>query len=144
MPLLTLHRPNFCAECGKKILRLRWRLWTNRKFCNACAAELRRQQWVEATVLIVSIFLAGFIVANQLKTPPPPLIIQRKENGQASANTSINPSTNSPLANIEEIYICGARTKKGKPCSRRVHGPVRCWQHKGEKAMLPQEKLVVK
>jgi hypothetical protein len=25
-----------------------------------------------------------------------------------------------------------------------VHGPVRCWQHKGMPAMLPQEKLLVK
>jgi hypothetical protein len=44
----------------------------------------------------------------------------------------------------EEVYLCGARTKKGTPCSRRVHGPVRCWQHKGSPAMLPQEKLLVK
>jgi hypothetical protein len=43
-----------------------------------------------------------------------------------------------------DVYICGARTKKGMPCSRRVHGPVRCWQHKGMPAMLPQEKLLVK
>ena len=42
------------------------------------------------------------------------------------------------------VYICGARTKKGTPCSRRVHGPVRCWQHKGMPAMLPPEKLLVK
>jgi len=44
----------------------------------------------------------------------------------------------------EKTYICGARTKKGTPCSRRVRGPVRCWQHKGAQAMLPLEKLVVK
>jgi hypothetical protein len=45
---------------------------------------------------------------------------------------------------LEQIYTCGARTKKGTPCSRRVHGPVRCWQHKGAKAMLPPDKLLVK
>jgi hypothetical protein len=44
----------------------------------------------------------------------------------------------------EQVYTCGARTKKGTPCSRRVHGPVRCWQHKGAAAMLPAEKLMVK
>ena len=143
MPLLTLHRPNFCAECGTKILRLGWRLWTNRKFCDGCATKLRKQRWTEATFLIVGIFLAGFALATELKTPPPPLIIQRKDAGPASANATNNPSTNLPPATIEEIYICGARTKKGKPCSRRVHGPVRCWQHKGEKAILPQEKLRV-
>jgi len=55
-------------------------------------------------------------------------------------------SQTTPLATIveEKTYICGARTKKGTPCSRRVRGPVRCWQHKGAQAMLPLEKLVVK
>jgi hypothetical protein len=43
----------------------------------------------------------------------------------------------------EVISICGARTKKGTPCSRRVRGTGRCWQHKGLPAMLPPEKLIV-
>jgi hypothetical protein len=41
----------------------------------------------------------------------------------------------------EAVYICGAPTKKGTPCSRRVKGGGRCWQHLGQAAMLPQEKL---
>ena len=41
------------------------------------------------------------------------------------------------------IYICGAQTKKGTPCSRRVKGNVRCFQHTGMPAMLPPEKLRV-
>jgi hypothetical protein len=45
----------------------------------------------------------------------------------------------------EVIYICGARTKKGTPCQRRVRGAaVRCYQHKGMPAMLPPEKLIVR
>lgn len=42
----------------------------------------------------------------------------------------------------ETAYFCGAQTKKGSPCSRRVKGNVRCWQHKGQPAMLPPEKLI--
>jgi hypothetical protein len=49
-----------------------------------------------------------------------------------------------PPAAEADVYTCGARTKKGSPCSRRVHGPVRCWQHFGLPALLPQEKLLVK
>ena len=41
----------------------------------------------------------------------------------------------------EEAYICGAQTKKGTPCSRRVKGNVRCYQHKGMPAMLAADKL---
>lgn len=30
------------------------------------------------------------------------------------------------------LYFCGAITKKGTPCSRRVKSPGRCWQHIGQ------------
>lgn len=43
----------------------------------------------------------------------------------------------------EAVYICGAQTKKGTPCSRRVRGGGRCWQHLGQPAILPREKLLV-
>jgi len=141
MPFLTLYRPNFCAECGAKILRLRWRLWTNRKFCDACARTLRRQRWTIAGLITSVIFITGLFVGYKLQPSPSPLIIQRGEPAAIDSNSASTPSQ--PLT-VEEVYICGARTKKGKPCSRRVHGPVRCWQHKGEKAMLPQEKLKIK
>ncbi len=41
----------------------------------------------------------------------------------------------------ETAYFCGAQTKKGTPCSRRVKNNSRCWQHVGQSAMLPPEKL---
>lgn len=30
------------------------------------------------------------------------------------------------------VYFCGAITKKGTACSRRVKQPGRCWQHQGQ------------
>jgi len=48
-----------------------------------------------------------------------------------------------PTDPSEVVYVCGARTKKGTPCSRRVRGPGRCWQHRGMPAILPPSKLVV-
>lgn len=42
---------------------------------------------------------------------------------------------------VEPIYFCGAATKKGTPCSRKVKGNIRCYQHEGMPAMLPPEKL---
>lgn len=42
----------------------------------------------------------------------------------------------------ETVYFCGAQTKKGTPCSRKVKGYNRCWQHLGQTAMLPKNKLV--
>ena len=44
----------------------------------------------------------------------------------------------------EPMYYCGAETKKGTPCSRRVKGNIRCFQHQGMPAMLPADKLRIK
>lgn len=41
----------------------------------------------------------------------------------------------------EPVYFCGAQTKKGTPCTRKVKGGGRCWQHLGQTAILPKEKL---
>jgi hypothetical protein len=35
----------------------------------------------------------------------------------------------------ETVYYCGAMTKKGTPCTRRVKTPDRCWQHVGQASM---------
>ena len=47
-----------------------------------------------------------------------------------------------PIEAAEKVYFCGAPTKKGTMCSRRVKNGGRCWQHEGQTAMLPQEKLL--
>ena len=156
---LTMYKPNFCAECGTKLLRLRWHVWTSRRFCNNCARHLRKVRFVPALFTALALIIAGYVAGRVRRPFPPPLIIERrsssplsdKEPGtstlRSSASESGPNSTEARVsypATVEETYLCGARTKKGSPCSRRVHGPVRCWQHKGMPAMLPQEKLLVK
>jgi hypothetical protein len=47
----------------------------------------------------------------------------------------------SQSAAVEPVYMCGAKTKKGMPCSRKVKGNVRCWQHLGQEAMLSAKEL---
>ena len=81
--------------------------------------------------------LLAVLIGRGWKRELPPLVIQRPVSAPSA-------STTQPAVTTEETYICGARTKKGTPCSRRVRGPVRCWQHKGAQAMLPLEKLIVK
>jgi len=82
----------------------------------------------------------GIMFGRAIRPAPPPLVIQR--NIVSSSATGLPQQA--PSIVIEDTYLCGARTKKGTPCSRRVHGPVRCWQHKGLPAMLPLEKLKIK
>ena len=53
------------------------------------------------------------------------------------------PETAPPAASQEDLYFCGAQTKKGSPCTHKVKGGGRCWQHLGQPAMMAQEKLLV-
>jgi hypothetical protein len=69
-----------------------------------------------------------------------------------AANVDDNLPKNLPPANLprpsatenlravsapEAVYVCGARTQKGTPCSRRVKAAgMRCWQHAGKASML--------
>jgi hypothetical protein len=99
---------------------------------------------------------------NRSETPKP---LQSPENQKVVSQVTANaqpllqpPSVNNqtkpvlqapktePIQNgnvpKEIAYFCGAQTKKGTPCSRRVKGGGRCWQHAGQPAILPPEKLV--
>lgn len=160
-----MYRPNFCAQCGEKIIRLRWRLWTSRKFCDDCAPHLRTYRILRPAMMGISIFSLGFVAGRAGRPASPPLVIERSQSSPLSSsgsppsidskgrtefsaslgsNSGAEPADGQQTRTEEEVYICGARTKKGTPCSRRVHGPVRCWQHKGLPAMLALEKLKVK
>jgi hypothetical protein len=101
------------------------------------------------------IALVAFAFGRYLRPVPPPLIIQRAANsplsgspaGPGSASDRVHQAKQNPGATAanEEGYICGARTRKGSPCRRRVHvAGERCFQHKGLPAMVPLEKLVIK
>jgi hypothetical protein len=125
---------------------------------------LRKERLLLRTVASIALLSIGLVAGRAARPVAPPLTIERSWNSplygphdlrnernekdvetvSATANSE-NPRTKPQTSTTEEVvYICGARTKKGKPCSRRVHGPVRCWQHKGMPAMLTEEQLVVK
>jgi hypothetical protein len=65
-------------------------------------------------------------------------LIEERNSVAAAENQA--PASNSPRTKTEQrstqsnssteaVYYCGATTKKGTPCTRRVKGPGRCWQH---------------
>ena len=81
-------------------------------------------------------------LSGEPKQPP------KAPTSEAPPLTAPQPAASRPPAVSQEkldgpVYICGAQTKKGTPCSRRVKGNVRCFQHTGMPAMLPPEKLRV-
>lgn len=149
----NLYKPNFCSECGERVVGTRSRLWTSRRFCRACAPRFRRGALKRSLLLASLLFLPGLLLGRWLRPTPPPLVIERGARtaaplppAPAKAQPAYGPdgtANERPTDPAEVVYICGARTKKGTPCQRRVRAPERCWQHRGKPAMLPPSKLAV-
>src|SRR5947209_1761928 len=173
MENLTMYKPNFCSECGARIERSRWHLWTSRKFCSDCFPRFRKAQLLLPLIAGAILFSIGFVGGRAIRPAPPPLIVERGELPTAIAPSAKSESkaveaeasesaTTTAAAKPEPSYgpdgttaerptdpdeiitICGARTQKGTPCQRRVRGTGRCWQHRGLPAMIPLEKRIVK
>ena len=155
-----MYQPNFCAECGTRIERAHWRWWTSRRFCPGCEKSDRRGRVIRLLVACLTLLGLGFGLGRALRPAPPPLVIERgayispapatNAAQTSAANRPPTPAagpdgtpTERPTDPNEVVSICGARTRKGTPCQRRVRGTGRCWQHLGNKAMLPPEKLIV-
>ena len=170
-----LFRPSYCCNCGEKIERVEWKLWTSRRFCELCSTDFAVQEYsVKGVILLVSV-VAVFgvvklltpakqpdLVAKKSVDRPSNTVVERNANeavvqtpAQAvnsvedraprtlAAMPAANIAARSPVAVAETVYMCGAATKKGAPCSRKVRANIRCWQHTGQPAMLPPDQLRV-
>jgi hypothetical protein len=158
-----MYRPNFCSDCGSRIERARWRLWTSRRFCRDCAPRFRRAQFLLPIIAGTALFCIGLAFGRVARPAPPPLIVERGQlpevnlvpvkgveqiaGSETETNTSSAPkseptygpdgtATERPTDPAEIVSLCGARTQKGTPCQRRVRGTGRCWQHKGMPAII--------
>lgn len=150
---------NFCRNCGARLSHKGWRLWMRGALCNDCARRPGVSTRARTIVGMVLLTGAAFSFGRCLRPAPPPLIIQRAANSPLSdapldlnsiAKHGASPSTQDVASQTsatddEPAYICGARTKKGTPCRRRVHlAGERCYQHKGRTAAVAPDKLVIK
>ncbi|HEY2866891.1 MAG TPA: hypothetical protein VGJ02_07355 [Pyrinomonadaceae bacterium] len=49
------------------------------------------------------------------------------------------------VTEVDAVYYCGAATKKGTPCTRRVkRAGERCWQHQGMPAMAENAQKIMR
>ena len=165
-----MYRPNFCAECGERVVRARWRPWTSGRFCAVCGRRFRKRRVVAALLLCLTLFGLGFAFGSRgaRTTQTPLLVVERGTDASPLSSSAVRTSPGvddegsapsppaqetrygpdgtsgeRPTEPTEVVSMCGARTQKGTPCQRRVRGTGRCWQHRGKSAMLPPSKLVV-
>lgn len=151
-----MYHPKFCCECGERILREKWRLWTSRRYCDNCAKHYQKKQIIAPIIASVALLGGGLLAGRSMRSGQPPILEksqlvtltstpERKQKINSQQNINAQTNINAQQTPSEQpAYYCGARTQKGMPCMRRVRGPVRCWQHEGKPAMMPQEKLLIK
>lgn len=139
----------------------------SRKFCDLCQTELRGKDWAPkigaaAVVLILTAFVSSFFQPVQPAKPAAEQQVARLPTpgraaeignlnatpaGQLQSQNGISSNTQTKAllsqqkpgvsVTTEPVYYCGAATRKGTPCSRKVkHAGERCWQHKGMPSML--------
>jgi len=182
-----LFRPSFCCNCGERIERSEWKLWTSRRFCQLCSTDFTIQELlpkgivalaaIVAVIGVVNYFSNGQTRSNLVLTRAADKQAAQEQNAGVKTATTLQsnlPAQSEPkqiaaVPTVNEkavprtlaavppadaavrlapqstgpVYFCGAETKKGTPCSRKVKGNVRCWQHAGMPAMLPADKLLV-
>ena len=149
-----LYKPNFCCNCGEKIERMEWNLLTSRRFCPSCSPELKRHDLLPRASVVAGglalMFGFGSLWAGSEAAPPAataqPVGIRTAVAPTANVQPVIEaqPVTAEPnQARVAEpqgpaetrnsaAYFCGALTKKGTPCSRKVKVKGgRCFQHEG-------------
>lgn len=155
------YRPRFCCQCGERIERPEWTLLSSRRFCQFCETEVGHHDWTPRLILWLGLVLSFVGLMNYMGPPGagrelvqrPPIEAPSVETGKTANFGSAAPApvpsresevventrvaTPLPVAKEaptppEKVALCGARTKKGRPCSRRVKGGGRCWQHEGK------------
>ena len=155
-----LYRPHFCCHCGEKIVRAKWTPLTSRRFCDFCAVEQKQHDLLpRAAAVVMLIFgaagISSYLGGGKHADPAPRAAISPRTELQVapskSNSTSIATNRNAAAASnvensaantkqrepiressTEAVYYCGALTKKGTACTRRVKSLGRCWQHLGQ------------
>ena len=157
-----LYRPNFCCNCGEKIERVEWNLLTSRRFCAVCSSENSRHDLFPRLAItsgaLALMFGIGTLWTNSgqaelkplessagIKQASAPATLVQPVNavGETRPEQQLKPNNGTPdsagtgtgtveTERAEGKFFCGALTKKGTPCSRKVKGKgLRCFQHEG-------------
>lgn len=156
-----LYRPIFCCHCGEKITRPKWLPWTSRRFCEFCQVEQMQHELLPKVGAVLAILLgaAGMVsylsgagekdtgtsvkirrLGHDSNSGPnaqptahlsPPTLSPKPHSSDATTSTKLQRGAQAE-SSTEPVYHCGAKTRKGTPCTRRLKTKGRCWQHTGQ------------
>jgi hypothetical protein len=156
-----MFRPKYCCNCGEKVEREEWRIWTSRRFCDLCSTEYKHIDLFPYGAVGLGLLLSVLGISGILGGSSEPDLARNPNTTSSStsssatlkshqaANTARQDTVTTPTiseprqptpqnteqprkkenSSEDEVFYCGAPTKKGTPCTRRVKTKGNCWQH---------------
>ena len=135
----------FCSGCGRELKAKRRGFRPFRAFCPRCAPSWRRIRHLR--VAAFGLLLTGsFVLGRYSYTPEPLYLIGTPVDSQsARAQSAIRQNGVAVTGDGKSIpqnqkqqpdptdaaeTLCGAPTKSGRPCRRKVRGGGYCYQHR--------------
>jgi hypothetical protein len=127
----------FCSECGERLTVSRATLWPRRALCYRCAPSYRRSHFLMAGAFILTL-AAGFLGGWIARKPEPFYFIGTPVDSSVHVVSPFDTKSEPAKAKTVEIQqtevpdgtLCGATTRSGKGCRRKVRGGGHCWQHR--------------
>ena len=165
-----LFKPKYCCNCGEKIERAEWRLWTSRRFCPLCETEFKSYDLLPRAVVVAGLVFVLFGLGSYFRgqdmnvparlstvstrstqkvKPAPARSVSMEDSSSQSSPFGSGAGSEEPIKQINEqpkkekdtsdetVFYCGALTKKGTPCTRRVKKKGFCWQHARSPQIAP-------
>ena len=143
----------FCSQCGERLKLKRASIPPLRSFCRRCSTRFRE---IRLSLIAIPVFCAvvGFALGRYTNTREPfyfigaPVDLSANHNApSAAANNPLSTPGSEPPSKPEQRVvspgasetICGAQTKSGKPCKRKVKGGGYCWQHRDKQSTKQEE-----
>jgi hypothetical protein len=130
--------PKFCSLCGASLQAPATSLTASTAYCPRCAPRFRAWRVVKVASLVLLIGIAfglGRYLSPQrtvylIGTPIDPMAAVEPGAASATGAPSMTREARAVASSDEIVTICGAPTKSGKPCQRKVKGGGYCYQHR--------------
>lgn len=155
-----IYKPNFCCNCGEVIDRAEPKWTDSSRFCDVCKHDFLPQRAAPLIFATIMLFVGLAGAAGLMRGDDRNVLVKSKSPANTASNVASPVKTASPALNAvrpsgnqgprssqrspeiatDDYSVCGAMTKKGTPCSRRVKGGGRCWQHRGETVQNEESK----
>ncbi len=138
-----MRRNRFCSSCGEPIKTKSASFAVLGLLCHRCSPSFRRERALTVGAFLLSLSIVFAIARYTAPSEPFHFIGTRVESNAGSLASAIEPSSplgvvnasesraeRSPSTESPRLSDCGAPTKSGRPCQRRVKDAGYCWQHR--------------